>query len=92
MGRRPIGEVPMTPAERQRRRRTKLAEVVHVEQVLADLERDYIRAGVNKQPAIRTRMKKLLARWEKDAAAADRAWRQAMRSRSSRAKKGRARR
>jgi hypothetical protein len=75
MGRRPVGEVPMTPAERQRRRRAKLREIVHVEQVLANLERDYVRAGVNKQPAIRAGMKKLLTRWEKNAAARRRAMR-----------------
>jgi hypothetical protein len=72
----------MTPAERQRRRRAKLRETVHVEQALANLERDYIRAGVNKQPVIRAGMKRLLARLERDAAASDRAWRRAMRSRS----------
>jgi hypothetical protein len=72
MGRRPIGGVAMTPAERQRRRRAKLRETVQVEQVLANLHRDYTRTDVNKQPAIRAGVTKLLTRWEKDAAAASR--------------------
>jgi hypothetical protein len=76
MGRYPIGTVAMTPTERQRRRRAKLRETVYAEQVLANLQRDYARAGVNEQPAIRAGVKKLMRRWEKDAAAYKRAWRQ----------------
>jgi hypothetical protein len=45
MGRRPIGEVPMTPAERQRRRRAMLREVIHPEDVLADVRKKLHRCG-----------------------------------------------
>jgi hypothetical protein len=72
MGRRPIGEVAMTPAERQRRRRAKLRETVRAGDVLAALKRDYIRAGDSQQRAIRAGMTKLLTRWERDAAGAAR--------------------
>jgi hypothetical protein len=84
MGRYPIGEVAMTPAERQRRRRARLRERVYAEQVLANLQRDYGRAGVNEQPAIRAGMMKLLSRGEKDAAASERAWRRRLGSRRHR--------
>jgi hypothetical protein len=44
MGRPTIYEIAMTPRERQRRRRAKLAEIVHAEHVLANLSRAYGRA------------------------------------------------
>jgi len=44
MGRPRIGATVMTPAERQRRHRAKLAEIVHPERVLAELSRAYDRA------------------------------------------------
>ena len=65
MGRPPIGKVAMTDAERQHRRRAKLREAVHAADVLASLERDYPRADLRAQAAIRAGLKKLLARWEK---------------------------
>jgi hypothetical protein len=67
MGRPRIGEAVMTPAERQRRRRAKLAEIVRAEQVVAELERAYTRAG-DEQRAIRAGVKRLLARWQRDSA------------------------
>jgi hypothetical protein len=75
MGRPRIGETVMTPAERQRRRRAKLAEIVDPEHVLADLERTYQRAYLADQDAIRAGAKKLLACWERQAAASKRIWR-----------------
>jgi hypothetical protein len=65
MGRPRVGKTVMTPAERQRRRRAKLREIVHAADVLADLERHYGRADLREQGAIRAGLKKLLARWEK---------------------------
>ena len=66
----------MTPAERQRRRRARLREVVHAERVLADLERAYGRAFAGDQDAMRAGLKKLLRHWEKAAIAHARWWRQ----------------
>jgi hypothetical protein len=76
MGRPTIYEIAMTPAERQRRRRAKLREVVHPERVLADLDRAYGRAILADQDDIRAGVKKLMRRWEKDVAANKRWWRQ----------------
>jgi hypothetical protein len=55
MGRPRIGKTVMTPAERQRRRRAKLAEIIDPERVIADLDRVYQRAFPADQDAIRTR-------------------------------------
>jgi len=68
MGRPAIHGTPMTNAERQQRHRAKLAKIVRADDVLTALGREYIRAGVNEQPAIRAGVKKLLARWERDEA------------------------
>jgi hypothetical protein len=76
MGRPRIGNNVMTPAERQRRHRAKLAAIVHPERVLADLERVYRRAFLSDKDAIRAGVKKLLRRWEKGADASARWWRQ----------------
>jgi hypothetical protein len=65
----------MTPAERQRRHRAKLAEIVHPEHVLVELSRAYDRAYLADQDAIRAGVKKLLRQWEKGAAANARWWR-----------------
>jgi hypothetical protein len=70
MGRPRIGKTVMTPAERQRRRRAKLAD-----RVIADLDRIYQRAFLADQDAIRARTKKLLTRWERQAAASKEWWR-----------------
>jgi hypothetical protein len=75
MGRLRIGATVMTPAEHQRRRRAKLAQIVRAEHVLADLSRAYGRAYLSDQDALRAGLKKLLRRWEKDAAAHARWWR-----------------
>jgi hypothetical protein len=72
VGRPPIGERAMTPVERQRRRRAKLAEAVCPEQVLAALASDYNRAHASEQKAIRAGVKRMLARWQKDTAATPR--------------------
>lgn len=69
MGRPRIGPNAMTPAERQRRRRAKLAEIVGPKRVLADLSLAYARAYLGDQDAILAGLKRLLRRWEKDAAA-----------------------
>jgi hypothetical protein len=69
VGRPRIGPNAMTPAERQRRRRAKLAEIVGPERVLADLSLAYARAYLGDQDAILAGLKRLLRRWEKDAAA-----------------------
>ena len=72
------------PAERQRRHRAKMREVAHASDVLvaleragdvlAALERAYKRARYEyEQREIRAGIKRLLARWEKEAAAAERA-------------------
>jgi hypothetical protein len=66
---------PMTPAERQRRRRAKLRQIVYAADVVDRLERDYARAGVNEQPHIRAGIKKLLRRWERQHEASERWWR-----------------
>jgi hypothetical protein len=47
-----IGDHVMTPAERQRRRRAKLAETIDPERVLADLERIYNRASPTRTPSV----------------------------------------
>jgi hypothetical protein len=65
---------PLTPAERQRRHRAKLREVVHAADVLDRLSRDYARAHIDEKKTIRTSVKKLLARWQKDAEALRRYW------------------
>jgi len=75
MGRPRIGETVMTPAERQRRRRAKLRETIDPARVLADLDRGYRRAFFADQDAIRSGVRKLLARWEKDVAANKEWWR-----------------
>jgi hypothetical protein len=76
MGRPRIGATVMSAAERQRRHRAKLAEIVHAEHVLAELSRAYDRAYLADQDAIRAGVKRLLRRWDKDAAASARWWRQ----------------
>ena len=83
---------PMTTAERQRRHRAKLREQVHAEDVLARLDRDYIRAGVNEQPTIRKGVKRLLARWQRDAEANRRYWSKRFPKLRSRQRIGRPRR
>jgi hypothetical protein len=75
MGRPPVGKRAMTSAERQRRYRAKLVEIVDAERVLAALSRAYDRAYFPDQDAIRAGVKKLLRRWDKDAAARSRWWR-----------------
>jgi hypothetical protein len=52
---------------RQQRRRAKLAEIIHPERVLDDLERAYSRAYPNEQNTVRAGVKKLLRQWERDA-------------------------
>src|SRR5262249_37845611 len=79
----------MTPAERQRRRRAKLAEIVHPEHVLAELDRAYSRAYLADQGDIRAGMKKLLRQWEKDAAARGRWWRKKSAAAAKRTRKKR---
>jgi hypothetical protein len=76
MGRPPVGKRAMTSAERQRRYRAKLAEIVDAERVLAALSRAYDRAYLPDQDAIRAGVKKLLRRWDKDTAARARRFRQ----------------
>jgi hypothetical protein len=76
----------MTPTQRQRRRRAKLRQVIYAEHVLANLQRDYARAGVNEQPRIRAGVKRLMRRWEKEAAANKRAWRRWLMGSRSRAR------
>jgi hypothetical protein len=84
MGRRPIGEVPMTPAERQRRRRAKLAAIVRANDVLDRLERDYQRAYLTVQAAIRRGVEQLLAKWRKADVEHDRAFNRMLRRRKRR--------
>jgi hypothetical protein len=79
----------MTPAERQRRRRARLREVVHAEHVLADLSRAYGRALASDQDAIRSGLKRLLRQWEKAAAAHARWWRQRLERPAKRKRKKR---
>jgi hypothetical protein len=67
---------PLTTAERQRRHRAKLREVVYAGDVVDRLGRDYARAHIDEQKAIRAGVKKLLRRWEKEEAARARWWRQ----------------
>jgi hypothetical protein len=74
----------MTPAERQRRRRAKLAAIVDPQQVLADLHRLYQRAFPADQDVIRAGLKKLLTRWQKDADHNKRLWRRRVMKRSRR--------
>jgi len=69
----------MTAAERQRRRRAKLAATIDPEQVLADLDRTYQRAFLADQDDIRKGAKKLLARWERQEATRKRWWRKQLR-------------
>ena len=76
MGRPPIGDNVMTPAERQRRHRAKLAAIVHPKHVLTELDRAYRHAYLADQNDIRAGVKRLLRRWDKDAAASARWWRQ----------------
>src|SRR5262245_26909269 len=87
MGRPPIGATVMTPTERQRRRRAKLRALVHADDVLTALDRQYIRAGVNEQPAIRKGVKRLLARWERDWQRDIRWWRQSLRRTKAKGRK-----
>ena len=78
MGRPTIYEIAMTPRERQRRRRARLAAIVHPERVLTDLSRAYGRAYLSDQDALRAGVKKLLRRWERDEIRRARWWRQRM--------------
>jgi hypothetical protein len=79
MGRSPIGATAMTPAERQRRRRAKLAAIIHPEDALTELERTYARAALGDQDDIRVGVKKLLRKWERQAAANKRWWQRSRR-------------
>jgi hypothetical protein len=74
MGRPPIGATVMTPAERQRRRRAKLAAIIQPGRVLAELDRTYQHAYLVNQDAIRAGVRKLLRKWERQAAAIKRMW------------------
>jgi hypothetical protein len=65
---------PMTTAERQRRHRAKLREVVYAGDVLDRLKRDYGRVHIDEKKVIRAGVKKLLARWQRDDAAIRRYW------------------
>ena len=78
MGRPPIGATAMTATERQRRRRAKLAAIVHPATVLADLSRAYGRAYASDRDIIRRGLKRLVRQWERDAARSARRWRQRM--------------
>jgi hypothetical protein len=75
MGRPRIGETVMTPAERQRRHRAKLAEAIRPGLVLEDLDRSYQRAGLADKDFMRAGVKKLLRQWERQVAASKRWWR-----------------
>jgi len=81
MGRPRIGESVMTAAERQRRRRAKLAATIDPAQILAELERVYQRAVLADKDAIRKGAKKLLRQWERQEAARERWWRKNLRRR-----------
>jgi len=81
MGRPRIGKTVMTPAERQRRRRAKLAATIDPARILTELERTYQRAVLGDQDALRAGAKKLLRRWEKQHAANKRIWRKLRRRR-----------
>jgi hypothetical protein len=72
----------LSRTERQQRRRGKPREIVHADQVLADLERAYSRASLPEQFAIRSGVKKLLERWQNGEADRDPTWRQIMRERA----------
>ena len=74
VGRPRIGEHVMTTAERQRRHRAKLREIVHAEDVLEVLARDYRRALPVEAAEIRRGVSKLLTRWHKDEAARRQWW------------------
>lgn len=65
----------MSDRERQQRHRARLRQRVDVADVLASLERDYCRVSVDEQTAIRAGVKKLMRRWEKNAAVLARYWR-----------------
>jgi hypothetical protein len=67
---------PMTNAERQRRHRAKLAEIIVAENVLEALQRDYARAHIDEKKTIRVGVKRLLARWHRDAEGLRRYWEQ----------------
>jgi hypothetical protein len=75
MGRPRIGKTVMTPAERQRRRRAKLAQGINPAAILADLERTYQRGVLADKDDIRAGVKKLLRRWDRQQAANERIWR-----------------
>jgi hypothetical protein len=76
MGRPPIHEIAMTPRERQRRRRERLRAEVDVERVLETLASEYRRAILADQDRMRTGVKRLMARWEREKAVSARWWRQ----------------
>jgi hypothetical protein len=78
MGRTAIQGTPMTPAERQRRRRAKLCaeRKLHcAETVLAALDRDYCGASATDRDMIRKGVARLLRQWEREAARLDALWR-----------------
>jgi hypothetical protein len=64
----------MTPAERQRRHRAKLREVVSPADMVERLNRDYHRMHIDERRALCTGVKKLLARWQREAEANRRYW------------------
>jgi hypothetical protein len=82
MGRPRIGKTAMTPAERQRRRRAKLAEIIDPERVIADLDRIYQRAVLVDQDTMRAGVKKLLRRWDRQHETNKRIWRRISKRRS----------
>jgi hypothetical protein len=77
----------MTATERQRRRRERLRTEVDVARVLEALASEYRRAYLADQDQIRTGVKRLLARWEREAAASKRWWRKKLRPAAKRKKR-----
>jgi hypothetical protein len=65
---------PLTTAERQRRHRAKLREVVFPADVVERLNRDYHRVHIDERRALCAGVKKLLARWQREVEANRRYW------------------
>jgi hypothetical protein len=65
----------LTATERQRRRRERLRIAVDVGRVLEALASEYRRAYPVDQNQIRTGVRRILARWEREQAARKRWWR-----------------
>jgi hypothetical protein len=77
MGRPCLLDHPLTAAERAQRYRAKRREqreIVIGEDVLDRLKRDYGHAGLTEKDVIRKGVKKLMARWQKDAERYQRWW------------------